>query len=99
MRFCDSTLTSLTSGSINGSIMSTNVQKISVSISKDIYQELVAFLGKGNISSFITEAAEEKLLEKKLEPKDPVEAFLRLRKVTPKLTHKQIMAAIRKGRM
>jgi hypothetical protein len=65
---------------------------------RDIYQELVSFLGKGQISRFVTEATEEKLLEKKLEPKDPVKAFLDLRKITPKLSDKQIMAAIRKGR-
>ena len=79
--------------------MSTNVQKISISMPRDIYQELVSFLGKGKISRFITEATEDKLLEEKLVQKDPIEAFFAHKKDLPKLTHRQIMAAIKKGRM
>jgi len=66
---------------------------------KDIYQELVSFLGKGKISRFIAEATEDKLLEEKLVKKDPVEAFFAHKKDLPKLTHRQIMVAIKKGRM
>ena len=75
-----------------------NYQRVTVSLPKNIYEDLITLVGKGRISKFVAKATGEKLLDKKLEPKDPVKAFFALRKITPKLTHRQIMDAIHKGR-
>ena len=75
-----------------------NYQRVTVSLPKDLFEDLINLIGKGKVSSFVAEATEEKILEKKLEPKDPVEAFLALRKKTKKLSDSEIMTAIRKGR-
>jgi hypothetical protein len=75
-----------------------NTRRVTVSLPNYIYEDLLALIPRGGISGFVSEATEEKLLEKKLEPKDPVKAFLALRKVTPKLNDRQIMEAIRRGR-
>ena len=75
-----------------------NFQRITVSLPNHIYEDLLRLLGKGNVSSFVAEATEAKLLEEKMEPKDPIEAFFALRKITTKRSFKQILAAIRKGR-
>ena len=73
-------------------------QRITVSIPKNIYKDLLNLYGKGKISKALTQAARRQVLEKKLEPSDPVEAFLQLRKITTKRTLKQILAGIKKGR-
>jgi len=75
-----------------------NYQRITISLPNHVYEDLLAFLGKGKISGFVAEATQHKLLEKKLAPKSPVEAFFALRKITTKRTNKQILEAIRKGR-
>jgi len=75
-----------------------NYQRITISLPNHVYEDLILLLGKGKVSNFVAEATEDKLLEKKLAPKDPIEAFLAHRKNLPKLTHSQIMTAIRKGR-
>jgi len=75
-----------------------NYQRVTVSLPKNIYEDLLKLIGKGKVSSFVAEATEEKILDKKIEPKDPIEAFLALRKKTKKISDSEIMAAIRKGR-
>jgi len=75
-----------------------NYQRVTISLPKNIYEDLLTIFGKGKISSVLAEAAERRVLEKKLEPKDPIKAFFALRKITSKLTHRQIMDAIHKGR-
>lgn len=75
-----------------------NTQRVTVSLPNYIYEDLLALVPKGDISGFVSEAMEGRLLEKKLEPKDPVKAFLSLRKVTSKLNDRQIMEAIKRGR-
>jgi len=75
-----------------------NYQRVTVSLPKNIYEDLISWIGKGKVSKFVAEATEDRLLEEKLAPKDPVEAFFAHRKNLPKLTTKQILAAIHKGR-
>jgi len=75
-----------------------NYQRVTVSLPKNIYEDLLNLIGKGKVSSFVVEATEDKILEEKLTSKDPVKAFFELRKIAPKRTTKQILAAIRKGR-
>jgi len=76
-----------------------NYKRVTVSLPAYVYEDLVALLPRGGISSFVAEATEDKVLEHKINKKDPVEEFLALRNGLPKLTDKQIFAAIRKGRM
>lgn len=75
-----------------------NLQRITVSIPKYLYQDLLEYYGKGNISKAVTEAVKRSVLKKKTSPKDAVEKFLTLRKIAPKRTTKQILDAIHKGR-
>lgn len=76
-----------------------NYQRVTVSLPSHIYFDLLSLFGKGKISAVVAEAIEEKLLVEKLKPNtDPIDAFLALRKITPKLSDNEIMAAIRKGR-
>ena len=75
-----------------------NYQRITVSLPKNVYEDLIKLIGKGRVSAFVADATEEKILDKKLEPKDPIETFLALRKKTKKISDSEIMAAIRKGR-
>jgi len=74
------------------------MQRITISIPKHLYEDLLFLYGKGNVSKVATEAIRHKILKKKLEPKDPIDAFMALRKITPKLSDSKIMDAIRKGR-
>ena len=78
-----------------------NYHRVTVSLPKNIYEDLLSLYGKGKISSVVAEAVEKKVLEKKLKKEDPVEEFLSLREKLnlPKLSDKEIFAAIRKGRM
>lgn len=75
-----------------------NYQRVTVSLPINVYEDLTTLLPRGEISSFVAEATESKLLEEKFEKKDPIEAFFALRKIAPRRTTKQILAAIRKGR-
>lgn len=77
-----------------------NYQRVTVSLPISVYENLLSLIGKGKISSFVAEATENQILEEKLKLKvDPVKAFFAHKKDLPKLTHEEIMAAIRKGRM
>lgn len=76
-----------------------NAQRVTISLPDYLYSQLKLLLNKGDLSSFIAEAAEEKLLEEKLAPKDPIKAFFAHKKKLPKITDKQIFAAVRKGRV
>jgi len=76
-----------------------NVQRVTISLPRYLYNELTLFLEKGQISHFISEAIEQRLIEKKIRSKDTVSHFFSHRKYLPKLTDKQVMSAIRKGRI
>ncbi|MEK7497451.1 MAG: hypothetical protein AAB656_00860 [Patescibacteria group bacterium] len=77
-----------------------NVQRVTISMPNNVYEQLLELAGKGKVSKFITEATEAKLLDERVSLKrDPVESFLALGKYMPKLTVRQIKAAINKGRM
>ncbi len=76
-----------------------NYQRVTVSLPKNVYQDLITLIGKGKVSSFVANATKKMVLDEKLTPGSPVDAFLSHRDKLPKLSDKQIMAAIRKGRM
>lgn len=78
--------------------MSMNYQRLTVSLPYNIYEELVSVVGKGKVSPFVAEATESRLLEEKLRKKDLIGAFFSHKKTLPKLTHKEILSVIKKGR-
>lgn len=78
---------------------SMKTKRLTISVPDYFYDELRLQVAPGNVSSFFVEAAEEKLLDERVAKKtDPFESFFALRKKAPKLTDRQIMNAIRKGR-
>lgn len=77
--------------------ISMNTQRITISLPNYLYEQLTSLLHKGNISRYITEAVEEKIIVTKIKT-DPIDEFLSLRKTFPKKNIKQILKAIRRGR-
>ncbi|MBI4034946.1 MAG: hypothetical protein HY381_00935 [Candidatus Chisholmbacteria bacterium] len=77
-----------------------STQRVTVSLPDYLYQQLQTYAGKRQVSRFVTEAVEAKILDKKI-PTDPIEDFINLKKSLqlPQLTWRQIKAAINKGRM
>lgn len=76
-----------------------NYQRVTVSLPKNVYQDLITLIGKGKVSNFVANATKRMVLDEKLSTISPVDAFLAHRDKLPKLNDKQITAAIRKGRM
>jgi metal-responsive CopG/Arc/MetJ family transcriptional regulator len=72
-------------------------QRLTVSLPDYLYDRLQPLLQERQLSSFVAEAVEEKILAR-TQKDDPVEAFLGWRRVVPKFSNRQILAAIRKGR-
>lgn len=77
--------------------MSTTVSKFSVSMPEYLYAQLATKLGKREVSGFITDAVEEKLLN--VATDDAVETFIAMRQKIPKVNAKAIKEAVEKGRM
>lgn len=75
-----------------------NTQRITVSLPQYIHEDLLASVSKRQLSRFVAEAVEERLLDQKIKPADPIDQFLNLRKKLPKFSNKEILEAIRKGR-
>ena len=78
----------------------TNTQRITISLPDYLYQQLQTYAPKRQVSRFVAEAVEAKILDKTI-PTDPIEDFITLKHSLnlPKLTFKQLKAAIAKGRM
>ena len=73
-------------------------QRLTVSLPDYLYDQLQPLLQERQLSAFVAEAVEEKILAQ-TQSDDPVEAFLDWRRVVHKLSDQQILTAIRKGRM
>ena len=81
--------------------MSMNTQRITISLPDYLYDQLMANYGRGEVSKVMSEAAENFLINKKIETKsNPVDEFLNFAKTLkfPKMTDRQIKRAINKGR-
>ena len=76
-------------------ILTMSMQRITFSLPKDIYQELVGLLPAGEVSKFVTRAVEKELLAFSF---DPIEDFIELGKKLPKRKKEAILKAIRRGR-
>ena len=70
--------------------------RLTVSLPAWLYQELKTRIKEGQVSSFVARAVERALLEKE---GDPIEEFIALRKVLPKIKTEKILRAIKKGRI
>ncbi|MFV1917430.1 MAG: hypothetical protein ACC618_03060 [Patescibacteria group bacterium] len=73
-----------------------NTQRITVSIPKYLYDQLVAVVSTRKVSKYVARALERQLLEEK--DKDPINEFTSLREKLPKIPRKAILAGIKKGR-
>lgn len=73
-----------------------NTQRITVSIPKYLYDQLIRFTKPRKVSDFVAQAVERQLLEAK--DTDPISEFVSLRKKLPKFPRKDILEAIKKGR-
>lgn len=73
------------------------MSKFSVSIPSYIYEQLAASVGKREVSGFIAQAVEEKLLDDAVE--QSVEDFINLRNTLPKLRAGDIRKAMAQGRV
>lgn len=72
-----------------------NTQRITVSLPKYLYEDLVQLIPAGRVSHFVAQALENKLMEV---DEDPIEEFIALRKKLPKAKKATILKAIKKGR-
>lgn len=75
-----------------------NTQRITISLPHYIYENLIRRIKPGKVSRFITSLLEENIFTLKKQ-KDVVDDFFALRKMMPKKTRKEILAAIKKGRL
>jgi len=73
-----------------------NTQRLTVSLPKYLYEDLLQLVAAGNISSFVARAVETRLLEAE---SDPFDEFIKLREKFPKKRREEIIKAIRKGRV
>ena len=79
--------------------MSMNTQRLSVSIPRYLYDQLVTIVSTRQVSKFITQALEKYLLEEQEKVElDPINQFISLRKKLPKVSRQTILRAIKKGR-
>lgn len=78
-----------------------NTQRVTVSLPNYLYQQLVKSVPRRGLSSFIAHALEEKVASLIFyKKKDPIEEFFALRDKLPiKKTRRQILNAIKKGRI
>jgi len=73
-----------------------NMQRITVSLPDYLYEDLVRQMPQGWVSRFVARAVEKELMELEGEP---IGEFIALREKLPKKTKREIIRAIRKGRI
>lgn len=73
-----------------------NTQRITISLPKYLYDDLVKQVNKGQISGFITNILEKELTATKT---DPIDEFIKLREKLPQKKQEEIIKAIKKSRL
>lgn len=73
-----------------------NMQRITISVSEYLYENLVQQIPAGKLSRFATQALEKELMKFNT---NPIEEFVKLRKILPKKKKVEILRAIQKGRI
>mgnify|MGYP001565863516 CR=1 FL=1 len=74
-----------------------NVQRLTVSLPNYLYQLLASRVENGKMSQFVTAVLEKELIAK--EKSNPIGDFFSLRQRLPKKTYKDIIKAIKTGRV
>lgn len=72
-----------------------NTQRLTISLPKYLYEDLVQLVPIGQVSGFVTQAVEKKLIEF---DSDPIEEFIELSRKLPRKGKIEIIKAIKKGR-
>ena len=70
-------------------------KRVTISIPEYLYNNLNEEVPAGQVSSFVAQAVETRLMERS---SDPVGDFIKLREKVPKIRREDILKAIRKGR-
>lgn len=79
--------------------MSINTQRLTISLPNYLYDQLMAFYGRGEVSQFVSEAVESRIIAAKINKETyPEDELLKLKKKLPRITRTQILRAIAKGR-
>lgn len=75
-------------------------QRLTITLPDYTVDQLMRSVSKGNRSSFVAQAVENELIRQRMHKvvDDPLENLTALRSKLPKLTSKQIMNSIEKGR-
>lgn len=73
-------------------------QRLTISLPEYLYQQLAKSVGPGRVSGFIAELLEKELLFQTPQ-RDPVEMFVKLRRILPKKSRAEIQRAIERGRV
>lgn len=72
-----------------------NTQRVTISLPKYLYEELVQQVPTGKVSGFVSQAVERCLIEFDA---DPIKEFIELRKKFPRRKKADILKAIERGR-
>lgn len=72
-----------------------SMQRITISLPKYLYEDLVQLIPPGRVSNFVAQAVERKLIELNT---NPIEEFINLRKKLPRKKKMVLLKAIEKGR-
>lgn len=73
-----------------------NTQRITISLPKYLYENLLQQIPAGKVSSFVAQTIEKQLMTL---PADPIDEFIDLRKKLPKRKKLDIIKAIKRGRV
>jgi len=71
------------------------MQRITISVPKALYDDLVQHVPPGRVSQFAAQAIERRLFEA---DQDPIEEFIKVRKLLPKYKITTIFKAVKRGR-
>lgn len=72
------------------------MQRITISVPEYLYESLTQRIPAGKLSRFAAQALEKELMKFNT---NPIEEFVKLRKVLPKKKKGEILKAIQKGRI
>lgn len=73
-----------------------STQRVTISLPKYLYEDLVQQIPKGEVSQFVSQAVEKELLDQET---NPIREFIQLREKLPKMKREEVLKAIKKGRI
>jgi len=72
------------------------MQRITISLPKYLYEDLIQRVPERGVSGFVAQAVESRLMAADV---DPIKEFIKLRERLPKIKRQGIIQAIKKGRL